>query len=122
MGYTLEVQEPIPFSDPQKGYTKRMARYVVELTQHMDIQAVARHFNMGWHTIKEIEKSYLGKKYKIIRLRDVKKIWIDEIHVGKKKWLTVVLNLETGSFLFVGEGKDGDCLKPFPRKLQKSRA
>jgi len=117
-----EVQEPISFADPQKGYTRRMARYIVELTQHMDIQAVARHLNMGWHTIKEIEKSYLGKKYKRIRLGDVKKIGIDEINVGKKKWLTIVLDLETGAVLFVGEGKDGECLKPFLRKLRKSRA
>ena len=117
-----ELQEPIPFADPMKGYTHRLARYAVELTRHMDVQAVARHLGLHWHTIKEIEKSYLAGKYKRIPLKKIRKIGIDEIHVGKKKWLTVVLNLETGEVLFVGKGKDGDCLKPFLKSLRSAHA
>jgi transposase len=117
-----EVQEPIPFADPMKGYTRRLARYAVELTKHTDIQTVAEHLGLNWHTIKEIEKTYLEEKYKRIPLKKVRMIGIDEIYVGKKKWLTVVLNLETGEVIFVAKGKDGDCLKPFLKKLRSARA
>lgn len=117
-----ELQEPIPFADPMKGFTHRLARYALELSRHMDIQAVARHLDLHWHTIKEIEKSHLAAKYRRIPLKKVRKIGIDEIHVGRKKWLTVVLNLDTVEVLFVGKGKNGECLKPFLKRLRSARA
>jgi transposase len=117
-----ELQEPIPFADPMKGYTHRLARYALELSRHMDIKAVARHLDLHWHTIKGIEKSHLAAKYRRVPLKKVRRIGIDEIHVGRKRWLTVVLNLDTGEVLFVGKGKNGACLEPFLKRLRSARA
>lgn len=88
----------------------------------MSVKAIAEHLGMHWGTVKAIEKEHLRKKFKRIPLRKVKALGIDEIHVGKKLYLTVVLNLQTGEVLHVGPGKDGDSLKPFLRRLRAARA
>lgn len=50
----------IPFlSHPWSRMTKALERTVLELLQHMSIQAVARYFHLRWHTVKELEKKYL---------------------------------------------------------------
>ncbi len=47
-------------------------------------------------------------------LHKLKQIAIDEISIGKgHRYLTVVLDLETGAVVFVGEGKGSDALEPF---------
>ncbi len=50
-------------------------------------------------------------------------IAIDEISVGHgQRYLTVVLNLQTGAVVFVGAGKGADALEPFWRRLRSARA
>jgi hypothetical protein len=36
--------------------------------------------------------------------------------------MTVVLDMDTGAVIFVGDGKGGDALDPFWKKLRRSRA
>jgi transposase len=71
---------------------------------------------------KEIHKRYLHKNYGKPSLKNLKSIAIDEIYCGKKKkYLTIVLNLETGAVVFVGKGKDSDALEPFWEKFGRRR-
>jgi transposase len=49
-------------------------------------------------------------------------IAIDEICIGSAhRYLTIVIDWATGAVLFVGEGKSGDALVPFWRRLKRSR-
>ena len=53
----------------------------------------------------------------------LRQIAIDEIAVGKgHRYLTVVLNLESGAVVFVGDGKGADALKPFWKRLRRRKA
>jgi len=116
-------QPHLPFADPKKQYTKAMERYVNDLTEHMSIRAVAFHLHLGWDTVKGIHKRHLGKIYRRIRLRDLKYIAIDEVCIGRpRKFLTVVMDLESGAVIYVARGKGGDALKPFWTKLKRSKA
>jgi transposase len=84
----------------------------------MTIREVAEHLNVSWDMVKEIHKRYLAQKYGEPSLKDLKSIAIDEIYNGKKrKYLTIVLNLETGAVVFVGKGKGSEALEPFWEKL-----
>jgi transposase len=57
---------------------------------------------------------YLDKKYSKPSLKGLSQIAIDEIAIGKgHRYLTVVLNLETGAVVFVGKGKGSESLDPF---------
>ena len=117
--YCMEQLDFIP-SD-HAHITKQLARTIVQLRAHMSISAVARYFQLDWKTVKQAEKQALQKRYKTIRLKDVTAIGIDEIYVGHKKYLTVVRDLVSGRVLHVGEGKGGEALKGFWRKLSHSK-
>jgi transposase len=116
-------QAKIGFADPKKHYTRSFARYALELSRLMTIQDVARHLQIGWDTIKEIQASYLERKFGNPKLRNLKQIAIDEIAVGKgHHYLTVVLDLLSGAVVFVGDGKGVESLEIFWKKLHRAHA
>ena len=56
-------------------------------------------------------------------MKDITRIAIDEISIGKAhKYIALVLDLETGSVVFIGDGTGADSLDPFRKKLKKSKA
>src|ERR1700693_4086347 len=116
-------QVPVPFAHPRRSYTRAFERYALELGRLMTIQDVARHLQVGWDTIKDMQKRDLYRRFRKPRLCKLKQIAIDEIAIGAgHRYLTVVLNLVTGVVVFVGEGKGADALDPFWRRLRASRA
>jgi transposase len=120
-GVTRQV--PLNFADPRRSYTRAFERYALELSRLMTIQDVARHLQVSWDVIKDIQKRDVQHRYRTPRLGKLKQIAIDEIALGKgHRYLTVVLNLETGAVVFVGDGKGADALDPFWQRLKASRA
>ncbi len=116
-------QVVVPFAAPHRSFTRNFERYVLELSQYMTIQDVARHLGVGWDMVKDIQKRRLKKHYSSPRLKRVTQIAIDEICIGKgHKYLTIVLDLKTGAIVFVGKGKGADALKPFWMRLRSSAA
>lgn len=113
----------VGFAEFRRSYTKAFERHVLELSRHMTMQAVARHLQIGWDAVKDIQKRYLGRKFARIALKHLRQIAIDEIAVGRgHRYVTVVLDLQTGAVVFVGDGKGGDALKPFWKRLKAARA
>src|SRR5216683_1307347 len=116
-------QVPLGFADARRSYTRAFERYALELSRLMTIQDVARHLQVGWDTIKDIQKRDLQRRFKKPRYSKLKQIAIDEISIGHgHRYLTVVLNLVTGAVVFVGDGKGADALEPFWQRLRASRA
>ena len=116
-------QVPLDFADPRRSYTRAFERYALELCRLMTIQDVAQHLEVGWDTIKDIQKRDLQRRFGKPRLSKLKQIAIDEIAIGQgHRYLTVVLNLQTGAVVFVGDGKGADALEPFWRRLRAARA
>lgn len=116
-------QIKISFAEPRRTYTRSFARYALELTRHMTIKDVAEHLCVTWDVIKEIKKQYLQQHFSRPSLKGVTHIAIDEISIGKgHKYVTVVLDLDSGAVLFVGEGKSADALLPFWRRVRRARA
>jgi transposase len=115
--------ESYPFlSSPKSHITRQLERSIVELRHEMSISAVAKHFDLDWRTVKEVEKRHLETKYQHIRLADVETVGVDEIFIGKMKYKTVVRDLATGAVLHVGDGKGGEALEEFGRRLRSSKA
>lgn len=116
-------QVEIPFANPRRSYTKSFERYALELSRRMTIRDVAVHLNVSWDTIKDIQKRDLQRHFSKPKLRQLKRIAIDEISIGRgHRYLTVVLDLVSGAVVFVGDGKGADALLPFWRRLRASRA
>jgi transposase len=116
-------QAKVAFADEKRGYTHSFERYALDLSRHMTIQAVAMHLGVGWDAIKEIQKRRLQIRFKNPKLKHLKRIAIDEISIGRgHRYLTVVLDLDSGAVVFVGEGKGADSLLPFWRRLRNAGA
>jgi len=116
-------QVKVQFADEHKRYTRTFERLVLDLSKYMTIKAVSHHLGVSWDLIKGIQKSNLNKRYRLPKLAKIKRIAIDEIYQGKKLgYLTIVMDLQRGAVIFVGDGKGGDALIPFWKRLKLSGA
>jgi transposase len=116
-------QVKVPFADPRRSYTRSFERYALELSRRMTILDVAHHLDVGWDLIKDIQKRDLSRRFAKPKLKHLKHIAIDEIAVASgHRYLTVVMDLDSGAVVFVGDGKGGDALDPFWKRLRPSGA
>jgi transposase len=116
-------QVKVPFADPRRSYTSSFERYALELGRHMTIRDVAKHLGVSWDVIKDIQKRDLSHRFAKPKLKHLRHIAIDEIAVAKgHRYLTIVMDLESGAVVFVGDGKGAAALKPFWKRLHGSKA
>src|SRR5918998_3772604 len=116
-------QVDVTFAEARRSYTKRFERYVRELSRRMTIRDVAAHLGVGWDMVKDIQKRDLSRRYAKPKLKHLRHIAIDEIAVAKgHRYMTVVLDLDKGAVVFVGDGKGADALRPFWKRLRPSGA
>jgi transposase len=116
-------QVAVAFADPRRTYTTAFERYALELSRRMTILDTARHLGVSWDIVKDIQKRDLSHRYAKPKLKKLRRIAIDEIAVAKgHRYLTVVLDLKSGAVVFVGDGKGGDALKPFWKRLRRCKA
>lgn len=110
-------------AEERRTYTRSFARYVLELSQYMTIKDVAEHLGVSWDIVKDIQKRHLEKHYAKPALKEVRQIAIDEICVGRgRRFVTLVLDLDRGAILFVGQGKKAESLRPFWRRVRAAKA
>lgn len=116
-------QVAVSFAEPRYRHTKSFARYVLELSRLMTIKDVAHHLGISWDVVKDIQKQDLQRRFSRPKLKHLRQIAIDEISVGKgHRYITLVLDLESGAVVHVGEGKGGDALTVFWKRLRSSGA
>ena len=48
--------EDLELFHPYLRVTRRLARYICQLCRSMTVTDVARHLNLGWRTVKDIDK------------------------------------------------------------------
>ena len=53
----------IDFAAPNKRYTRAFERYALELSRLMTIQDVAKHLQVSWDTIKDIQSTSLQRRF-----------------------------------------------------------
>jgi transposase len=96
---------------------------VIDLSRMMTILDVAELSGLCWDTVKGIVKERLAKDYAHIRLKELRRLAMDEIYLGRKqKYLTLVIDQETGRIVWVGRGRAGEALSGFWRRLKASGA
>src|SRR5262249_35427412 len=72
-------QVKVPFADPRRSYTRSFERYVLELSRSMTIQDVARHLDVGWDLVKDIQRRDLSRRFARPKLKHLRYLAIDEI-------------------------------------------
>jgi transposase len=104
-------------------YTHGLADFVCQLSRFMPLADVARLAHLGWDTVKAIVKSDLARRYASIPLKGLRRLAIDELYLGKAmRFITLVIDLDTGRIVWVSRGRGKDALKKFWRRLRLSKA
>ena len=95
-----DCQERISFAPGSHSYTRRFARYVVDLLKGMTLKDTAQLLGMSWDTIKGIHTHHLECQYAPTSLEGVDSIGIDEFAVRKGYvYKTIVVDLKSGRTL-----------------------
>jgi transposase len=116
-------QGKLPFAKPHKSYTRAYARYVLELSRIDTVKDVARHLGVSWDLVAEMQEERLERDARKATLSSVTRIALDELAVGKgQRYVSIVLDLDTGAAIHAAEGKSADSVMPFLRKLKRSGA
>jgi transposase len=117
------VREPIDFAKGSSRCIRAVERFAVELCQITTIKWAAKFLGLGWDFVKDAFKAALQRRHKAVQLSDLRYIAVDEFSIQKNhKYMTIVLNLETGAILHAQEGKGSDALKPFLEQVKQAKA
>jgi len=111
--------EDLELFHPYLRVTLRLARYIYQLCQMMTVSEVARHLDLDWKTVKNIDKFYLERDYGQPDLNGLRILAVDEISIRKgHSYLTIVLDYLSGRVLFVGNKRKAKTLKRFFNQLR----
>ena len=89
----------------------------------MTLSDVAEVTLLSWDTVKAITKTHLARDYGKPALRGVRYLGIDEIHLGsKKRYYTIVIDLEDGRILWGKPGRGGAALQGLWPRLRRAKA
>jgi len=84
----------------------------------MTVLEVARHLDIDWKTVKNIDKFYLERDFGQPDLNGLRILAVDEISIRKgHSYLTVVLDYLTGRVVYIGKKRKAKTLKRFFNKL-----
>ena len=110
--------EELELFHPHLRVTRRLATYIHQLCKVMTVAEVARHLQLDWKTVKEIDKQYLEAHYGQPDYDGLRILAVDEISVKKgHKYLSVVLDYETGHVIYVAEDRKAKTLNRFFNQL-----
>ena len=114
--------EELGLFHPYLRVTKRLATYIHHLCRVMTVTEVAQHLKLDWKTIKEIDKQYLEAQYGTPNYDGLRILAVDEISIRKgHKYLTIVLDYETGRVVHVGKGRKAKTLIGFFNRLSSKQ-
>ena len=109
-------------ADPKKSYTRAFAKAAMSMLFGCTVLFVSVFLGVSWNLVNSVLKDWLEKKYRRRDFKYIKRIGIDETGIGKgHKYVTIVVNLDTGEPVFVGDGKAEKALEPFWELLGKRR-
>jgi transposase len=89
----------------------------------MTVADLAAVTGLSWDTVKDIIKAHLEKTHAHPRLKELRRLSIDELYLGRqKKFYTLVIDLDTGRIVWVARGRGADALRRFWRALRLAKA
>lgn len=99
---------------PYARVTRRLAMYVYELCKKLTVKDVARHTGLDRKTVKKIDKEFLEEEFGKTDYGGLEILAIDEISISKgHKYMTVVLDYQTGRVVWMGEDRTKETLDAF---------
>lgn len=108
------IVEDLGFFEPYRRVTKRLACYIYDLCKILTVQDVAKHLDLDWKTVKDIDKAFLEEEFGQTDYSDLTVLAVDEISIRKgHTYMTVVLDYLTGRVVWMGKGRRADTFMKF---------
>lgn len=102
--------------------TRRLQKFAFELCRWMSPSNVAEILPYSEDTIRRWDMNILMEEFGEINLDNVHHLLIDEKSIGKRhRYVTLVLDAETGELLFMREGKGYEAIKPFFESMTRKQ-
>jgi len=99
-------QAEVAFAAPGRRCTRSFVKYVRTLRRRLTLLDLADHPGVGPWLVRSIEKGHLPRRFSWPKLKHRRRMAIDEVSFGRgRKFLTLVLDLESGAVLCEGEAK-----------------
>jgi transposase len=96
---------------------------IVDLARFMTLADIAGWLSLSWETVRTVVQRRLEKDYRRIGYRKVHAIAIDELYLGRThKYVTLVMDLESGRIIWVEQGRGSQALREFWRRFKLSGA
>jgi len=113
--------EELGIAERRKHYTRALERYVMDLCMRMTIRDVSEHTGLHWATVKAIDRRRLSRNLPTASdLRKLRFLGIDEVSLRKRhRYLTTVVDLDSGQVVYVAEGRSEQSLAPFLKRLRR---
>jgi transposase len=118
-----EFEQSPPFVEAYTKITRKLGCLMVDLARFMTLSDIAGWLRLSWDTVKAVVKGRLEKDYRRIGYRRVRQIAIDELYLGRtRKYITLVMDMESARIIWVGEGRGAEALREFWRRFKFSGA
>ena len=115
----------VPWARARAGFTRAFEDLVAWLAVKTDRSALAELLRVAWRSVgKVLTRVLADERKRVDAFANLERIGIDEISYKKRhRYLTVVVNHETGRLVWAGEGRDGYALhEPVsPRAFTRAR-
>ena len=111
-------QERIDFAKGKRRHTIAFANMVIDLSRFATIQDIAWFLQVSWDVVRNIQMEFLQSEYGAPDLSALRRISIDEFATHKGQvYKTIVVNLDNGRIVYVGDGNGKNSLDGFWEKL-----
>ena len=101
----------------QRAATLRLMRHVSMLCRWLSMERVCEVVAITPMTAWRYDKYILQTELPAPKLEGIEALLIDEKHLGKSGFVTLVLNARTGELLWLAEGRGKEALRGFFEKL-----
>lgn len=109
-------------ADPSSRYTHAFEAYVIGWAKEASISAVSRQLGLGWKAIHGILHRAVERGLDRRIDRVVENVCVDEVSYKKRhKYLTIVLDADTGTVVYVGIGHDKTALVRWHQQLSSAQ-
>ena len=96
---------------------------MAKLCEFLPVKQVAELLDLGWKTVKEIDKEALKGRFGQPDYSDLRLLAVDEVSYKKHhKYLTIVLYLEKTRVVWVGQDRSKKTLDRFFEEIGQERA
>ena len=114
--------EEVPWARAGSRFTRPFEDVVGLLAQQLNHTAVSQMMGISWSTVGEIARRLVAEGLDERRFDGLRRIGVDELRYGSPhRFLTLVLNHDTGRVVWAAEGKNSETLKSFFELLGPER-